>query len=304
MTTVRYVINYLLAQCIALACLTAALYFTPATALAGSVDISSPLLIDLRDIAPLLEKSVSASPTDPGLRMALGAMYINLGAVDPKRLSGPEYHPPDFSLAEKHLIKATSLSPNSAMPHYYLGLLALHRQDHDKAIEHLMKALELDPKEVRIHQQVHTIYFASRKYATAALFLESSVKVLPGEANLYHRLAVTYLALNRAAKGRENANKALSIEYNPETRNLLAALQMQAKNYLAAEAEFRKVLKRSPGNLNAILGIARTYEHRGKSGKAKLWIGKALSIDRENPEALLLLEEIQKAKGKKKQPVP
>jgi len=301
MMFIRHIINPYCFQVlrIAAACLTVFLLsLTPARA--GSVDISSPLLIDLAEITPFLEKSSSASPEDAALHIALGGMYINLGAIDPARQSKPGYQPPEFMLAEKHLKKAINLSPKMSTPHYYLGLLEVHRQDHDKAIEHLLDALALSPKDVRIHQQIHTIYFANRKFATAALFLERSLKELPKEANLYHRLAITYLALNRPARGRENAIKALSIEYNPETQNLLAALQMQAKNYLAAEAGFKKVLKRSPGNINAILGIARTYEHRGDSGEARRWIGKALSIDRENPEALRLLEEIKEAQRKRK----
>jgi tetratricopeptide (TPR) repeat protein len=280
-------------------CLAAGLLLFPASASAGSLDISVPLLVDLKEIMPFLEESAGKTPDNAGFHTALGGIYINIGTLDPERESGQEYDPPEFRLAGNHLKKAMKLAPSMALPYYYMGLLEIHRQNHDEALGYFESALELSPRDVRVHQQIHTLHFAARKYATAALFLENSIKSIPDEANLYHRLAASYLAINDLSKAAQHARKAMGLEYDPETNNLLATIYMKGGRFELAEPEFRKVLKRSPQNINAMLGIARTLEHRGKSKEAKRWIGEILSLDNENAEALMILKEIQETRRKR-----
>jgi tetratricopeptide (TPR) repeat protein len=282
-------------------CLAAAFLLSPPAASAGSLDISVPLLIDLSEVMPFLEKSSGKASKDAGLHTALGGIYINLGVVDPKRESGPDYDPPEFAMAEGHLRKAVALAPKRALPHYYLGLLEMHRQDRDKALEHMKEALALNPKDVRVHQQIHTIYFSAEKYATSALFLEESVKILTREADLYHRLAISYLSIRRFSRAGTYAKKAMKLEYDPETHNLLATIHLKKGSSKVAEEEFRKVLKGHPENINAMLGLARTYGLRGESRKAMRWLGEVFAIDAENEEARVLLEEIQAARRQEKQ---
>ena len=272
-------------------CIAAGLF--PSVSGAGSLDISVPLLVDLKEVTPFIENSSGRAPDDVGLHLALSAMYINLGAIDPKRQARPDYDPPEFLPAEDHLRKAMALAPDLALPYFYMGLLELHRQDHVKALEYFERALELNPKDVRIHQQIHTIHFSAQRFATSALFLENSIKALPGEANLYHRLAASYLAINDFSMAAKHARKSMDLKYDPETNNLFAAIYMKGGWLTNAESEYRKVLKRYPQNINAMLGMARIFALRNKPNDARRWISEVLSVDDENGEAILLLKEIQ-----------
>lgn len=256
------------------------------------MQIQEQLLVEAADIIPYLENSVSASPDDAGLHLAIGSLYINVGVLNPLRQAGPDYNPPEFKSAEEHLEKAARLSPQMYLTQYHLGLLALHRQDLNGALQRFKKAIALTPRDVRVHQKVHTILITKRQYATAALFLEDSIKALPGEADLFYRLAITYLTIEDIENARSNANIAIALGYGPEAQNLMATINMRIKNYLAAEHGFKGVLKTHPGNINAMLGLTRLYLIKDEKHRARRWLGRVMAIEPQNQEAKALSTEV------------
>lgn len=270
-------------------CITIALFALPAGA--GTVQIQESLLVEPAEIVPFIENSLSANPDDAGLHLALGSLYINIGTLDLQREAGPDYDPPAFKSAEKHLNKAAQLAPSMYLTQFHLGLLALHRQDLDGALKNFKKAIELNPRDVRAHQKVHTILITRRQYATATLFLEDSVKALPREADLFYRLAFTYLVMEDMTRAKENAQRAITLGYGPEAFNILATIDFRTKDYNGAEKGFKKVLKIDPSNINAMLGMARLYIIKKDLTQARRWMRKILAIDPQNQEIKKLSQE-------------
>jgi Tfp pilus assembly protein PilF len=150
-----------------------------------------------------------------------------------KRNLGEGYYSKgDYSSALRELLGAEALIPEDPYLHYDLGLTYKAKRSFDLAIKHFTKSIELKPS------------YSSAKNALGTVYLEKEE---------WDR-AIKYF--------KEVLNDLLYVTPHYPLSNLGWAYYNK-KEYLEAEKYYKKALAVDPKFINALLGLAKTYEAMG-----------------------------------------
>jgi Flp pilus assembly protein TadD/mono/diheme cytochrome c family protein len=194
------------------------------------------------------EKRITDVPGDYSVRNSLGVHYVQLGRNDEARAQ---------------FLAALELSPNHAVAHYNLGLIAILANQVDEAFLHLRKALEVKPSYAEAHSNLGVLLEATgkpdeafehyrkaletRPDNAAALanvarqlmrrdrpdeatdYLERLQRLQPDNAVVYGNLAAAYSASGQASRAvraaRDAIQRAIASKNDALVRQLTVMLQ-------------------------------------------------------------------------------
>lgn len=167
--------------------------------------------------------------------------------------------------------KLAAANPDNASILFYLGRLALQRNDHESAVKYLEKAVALAPKDSRMHQRLGDAYGLSAQ--KAGLFskmslagkcrtaYEKAVELDPRSLDARFALLGFYQqAPSIAGGGLDKAHaQAQEIRKLDESRGreAIAGLYIVEKKYAEAFAEFEAGLKDKPDDYAALYQYGR-----------------------------------------------
>ncbi len=152
--------------------------------------------------------------------------------------------------AQKALLTILQIDHKNASAYNRLGILYAKQEQFKDAIECFEIASSIDPTPSSLHN-LGLVYFENEKYEKAAIALSQAIEKEP--------LAVRYIAyakvMNKMNNRKEvigSLEKAVELETNPQTLNLLIEAYENDKNFVAAEEARSKLLvikaKSNPSN--------------------------------------------------------
>jgi tetratricopeptide (TPR) repeat protein len=212
----------------------------------------------------------------PSLRALLAFLSLaTLGAaaVDPVAFSAAvELYAQHKPLeAQKVFESLATANPDHADIQFYLGRLALQRDDYEKAVGYLEKAVELSPNDSRFHHRLGDAY--GRSAQKAGLFskmslagkcraeYEKAVELDPKSLDARFSLLGFYqqapaIAGGGLDKAHAQAEEIKKLDAN-RGRMAVAGLYVVEKKYDQAYAEFEGALKQNPDDYAALFQYGR-----------------------------------------------
>ncbi len=177
----------------------------------------------------------------------------------------------DWDQAKQAFQKIQTNSPNNAISHYYLGLIALEQDNPEKTIQHWEKYVELAPKEAEKNDVPSNLAFLKKnnldKEVKTALDLEAQMSEQPPEPN-----SVAVFSFNNKSDKKYNAFAkgitALVITDLSKVPNL-KVLERQKMQYILNEIALSKTK----------LTDEKTMIRAGKIMKAEKLIFSNLKVD-------------------------
>ncbi|OLE54702.1 MAG: hypothetical protein AUG51_07035 [Acidobacteria bacterium 13_1_20CM_3_53_8] len=197
--------------------------------------------------------------------------------------------------AERSFKAAVSANPKMAGALFYLGQLALKRNDADAAIAALNRATLADPRVAQAWELLTSAYLqradaqtdatkAQADYLSAVRSAESLVRVRPDERStlIYGRALIGSKQYERAAETLERA--AISPNAQGDTLYMLGFAYVNAKNYPKAAAALERAAAKTPDNVNVYRLLGYTYEVQRQYAKALAAYQKGLALAPDDAE--------------------
>ena len=148
----------------------------------------------------------------------------------------------NLDVAEGHIKKAISLSPDKPAYHYILGFIYSNKQQWDEAISEFETAVKKEPDNGEYLRGLAWAIYSSGDVTKGLAFLEEASRLAPANANILTDLAVAYLSSVNIDKAKEYAERAARLD--------------------PINSVARDVLKR-------VLGFSKGFKPRGeRTGKA------------------------------------
>lgn len=207
------------------------------------------------------------------LAALLCAIPPGLAATDPAAFSAAvELYQQHKPLEAQHAFEQLALAdPDNARIQFYLGRLALQRDDHAKAVVYLEKAVALAPDDSRYHLRLGDAY--GRSAQKAGLFsklglagkcrdeYEKAVALDPKNIDARFSLLGFYqqapaIVGGGLDKAHEQAEEIRKLDAS-RGRIATAGLYLAEKKFALAFAEFETVLKANPDDYAALFQTGR-----------------------------------------------
>jgi Flp pilus assembly protein TadD len=228
---------------------------------------------------PLLRRAVELAPEEPGPRLRLAEMLLELGLLDE---------------AESKFRHVLETRPDDPRAHNGLGRVAYQRNDLDGAKDHLQYALARAPQARAIHALLAEVHIRQENPAAA----DRELRLMAGavddfdwpdpwldevdrlRAGVGARIA---LAEKYHLQGRGNDAVVLLdqlVQANPDSYEAHAArgwLLMRLGNLPAAEGALGEALRLKPDSVEAQCNLALVLENRGAFADAAVWFRKAIA---------------------------
>ena len=207
-----------------------------------------------------LKPMLADHPDNAELLILLGTAFLNAQRYDE---------------ATEMLDKAAVLKPNLASIRTRLALSRLGAGQPDAAMQELESALEMDTSQSRpgimlAIMQLQKGSFDQVLATTTALQAEH-----PNNPMLYNLTGAAHLRKRDINAARKAFEKALQVqpEFLPPQLNL-ANLDISEKKYDAARARYEQILRRLPGEVRAMSGLATIAQFQGEHLQAISWLEK------------------------------
>jgi len=117
-----------------------------------------------------------------------------------------------LDLAEEHIRKAISFSPEKPGYHYILGFIYSNKRQWDKAIAEFEIAVAKEPDNGEYLRGLAWAVYSSGDVTQGLAFLEKASRLAPDNANILTDLAVAYLSSVNIDKAKEYAERAAQLE--------------------------------------------------------------------------------------------
>jgi len=220
--------------------------------------------------------ALSLSPNNAQLYNEWGQTYFALG---------------EYEQAAARYEKSLTIDRQYVQTYLLLGELSMRQKDWDRALEVYQQALEIAPQSVDLYSALGYVYTQKKDLEAALQAYQQAVKLQPKNFNNRKNLAILYQQMGRIEEAIREATEALALapdnqkqtmqnflaqlkasspENAQQIQNLLAQgrQQMDAGEWTAAEATFKKVLELNPNHPQAHSALAYVYAKQGRVEEA------------------------------------
>ena len=178
--------------------------------------------------------------------------------------------------AMKELDRAIDLDPKLVDAHLKKGLFNLAKGNAREGEVELQNAVNISPEVLNTRFLLAAYHMRRKNFAKSVSVLKEGIRGQKSDALLYNAMAASQFADKREADGVKSLQRAKEI--NP----VFYAPYFNLAGYYRAKGDTEKslneyggVLKRSPQNLLALVGMAATLESKGKTSEALAYYQKA-----------------------------
>ncbi len=196
----------------------------------------------------------------------------------------------NFTAALKELLDAEKVLPNDPFLHNDLGVAYMGKERFDLAERHFKRAVALKSDYIPAKNNLGTAYLKQKKYDKAIeCYRQFSTDLLYSTPHFaFSNMGWAYLGKKNHVLAQKYFSKALNL--NPDFINAvhgLATSQIQSGDARKAEALIKKTLKKQPRASILHADLARIYEARNQSARAKAaWKRVLLFAPETSPLAL------------------
>ncbi len=213
--------------------------------------------------------------------LLIGSCRLAAAAIDPAQLKAATdlYNQRKTAEAQQAFESLAKADAANAEVQFFLGRIALQKDDSEKAVAYFEKAVSLAPNDSRYHHRLGDAY--GRAAQKASLFsqmglakkcktsYEKAVELDRSNVDARQALMSFYLQAPGIAGGSTEKAQALAEEtkqFNaPRSRLMLATVYTAQKKYDLAFALFEDVLKEKPDDYTALYQIGRLAASTGQS---------------------------------------
>ena len=200
-----------------------------------------------------------------------------------------EYKTGKVEDAERTFTAVVKLNPKDALSLYYLGQIALTRNDLDGAIAALNRATVNDPKVAAAWMQLTSAYLrraaaatdqakADADYLNAVRAGEGLIKVRT-DADAITRFGQALIGAQQYARAATALERATAASDATEvTFYLLGVAQSRAKNFPKAVAALERAAQKKPDDVNVYRELGYAYEVMKQYAKALAAYEKGLGL--------------------------
>jgi type IV pilus assembly protein PilF len=191
----------------------------------------------------------------------------------------------EIQLAIRELRTAVEMDAEHHEAHYLLGFIYMGRRDYSRAIQHFKETLRLKPDYHFARNNLGTVYLSMERWREAAdiyeALLEEPLYTTPELA--HNNLGWAYFKMRRHSKAIEHFNMALFLK--PQmclAHNNLGRTHESRSRYSQAEQEYRKAIRKCPGNYaEPHFNLAKLLQDQGDPS-ARDHFEKCLEIEPES----------------------
>lgn len=222
-----------------------------------------------------LEKVISKYPDFNLARLYKAMAYYKKGENDPAR-------------REALILLQFSEEPNlNSLAHNILGMVYSNLKEYEEAIQHFNHAVSLNQKWEEPRFNLAMVYYKLSRFQDALLLFEKLYESNPKDWEVVFYLAKTYQKLKDDHKANEFFKKTFQITKHPEVIKQIIHYFESRKNIPQAIHWYYKWLNLEI-NSAVLIGLAKNIWIMGEKEKGTAIIKKALSLDRNNLEALFI----------------
>ena len=201
----------------------------------------------LSEAAARLEALVQQVPESFDVHELLGMVYSSQGKE---------------SEANGHFAKAARLNPNSAAARTNLAtnLVKLHK--FGPAELEFKKACALEPESYDTNHNLGEYYISAGKLPEAIPFLEKAYRLKPDAYDNGYNLALAYIETSKNDLAERVTNELLAKQNTAELHNLLAEIEENKQNFVAAANEYETAAHMDPNESNLFDWASELLLHR------------------------------------------
>jgi len=260
-----------------------------------------------KEAAQAFEKALLADPNDPYPLEQLGRIFITLKEYDKAKANYQKLEKNrqyaekatlglgiialeqnNFEEAEKQLLKSAAFNSQNPDTQRYLAELYLKQKHWQQVLDHSKEASVLDPTNARAHEMMGLAYFNLRLYGNAGKSLGLAISLDPKNVDLYLEIAMVYRTQGQDGPAEEMLLKAAQIAPDRiEPALELGTLYLDNKKLDKADDEVETVLKSHPNSGAAYRLKGKILLARGKKEDAVEMFQKSLTLEPDDPEALV-----------------
>ncbi len=156
----------------------------------------------------------------------------------------------------------------------------------EKSTELIAKAVELAPEDYNANMAAGQIFARNAQPANALPYLRKAVELDPSNSSAIRNLAQTYYDLGNTAESIATYEKAIKTTLDTKAKAdlhfNLGVLYNQVEDFDQAEDNFLFALDLNPEDVEAIIGMAQTFESIEKWRKAEKFYKELIFLEPEN----------------------
>ncbi len=204
------------------------------------------------------------------------------------RKSGEGQDSPILEEAIEIFNTAVAVNPGNGQSYGILANCLLASGDLEAAIEAVTIGAVKDPGNFSINMSAGKMYSAANDKESALIYFKKAVEIEPDNTTATQQLAQTYydvgdkemsLAVYESAIAKEeNTNLKADLYYN------LGVLNMQLGDFEQAEDNFANAYDLNPEDIDALRGVAQTFETAEKWSRAEYFYKKLIEVEPNNPQ--------------------
>ncbi len=175
----------------------------------------------------------------------------------------------------------------------------------EKSTEFIAKAVELAPEDFNSNMAAGQIFARNDQPENALSYLKKAVELDPSNSSAIRNLAQTYYDLGNTDESIATYEKAIKTTLDSKAKAdlhfNLGVLYNQVEDFVQAEDHFLLALDLNPEDVEAIIGMAQTFESNEKWRKAEKFYKELIFLEPENASHYRGIARVLLQQGKQDQ---
>ncbi len=189
--------------------------------------------------------------------------------------------------AINEFISAVNIKTDESLTYTMLSTCYFELGETDKSAELIIKAVSISPDDVNANLSAGQILARNNRPSEALPYLEKAVELDPQNSAAIRTLAQTYYDVGNTEASISTYEQAINATTDNKTKAdlhfNLGILYNQVEEFDAAEDHFTTALDLNPSDVEAILGMAQTFESNERWRKAEKFYKELIYLEPENP---------------------
>ncbi|NHZ86685.1 MAG: tetratricopeptide repeat protein [Planctomycetia bacterium] len=204
------------------------------------------------------------------------------------RKSGEGKDSPILHNAITSFSTATEVNPNNGQSYGILANCLFASGDLDGAIKAITTGVAKDPENFNLTMTAGKMFLAADDKESALIYYKRAVVIDPTNSLARRQLAQTYYDVGEIEMSLATYEDAITKETDNNLKAdlyyNLGVLNMQLGDFQQAEDNFSLAYDYNPHDIDALRGIAQTFENAEKWSRAEYFYRKLIDIEPENPQ--------------------
>ncbi len=194
----------------------------------------------------------------------------------------------DLTAAMEAFNTAVEINPDESQSYSILATCYYELGNNDTALEMIIRSVELGPEDFNANLTAGQLLTRTEDLEGAVKYLSKAVELEPTNSMAVRFLAQTYYDLDRLKDAKQVYVTALESEQDGKAKAdlyfNLGVLHLQMEDHTGAEDYFMMAYDLNPEDVDAIRGIAQTFENAGKWRRAERFYKELIELEPESAE--------------------